>query len=44
MNYIFSLLIMYVAKIYINKLLSKEIFNKSLMLFEVILTKLVEID
>ena len=40
----FSLLIKCIAKVCINELLSEKILNKSLMLFEAILTKLVDVD
>ena len=43
-NYIFSLLIKRIAKVCINELLSEKILNKLLISFEVILTKLVNID
>ena len=44
MSYILSFLVKHIAKICINQLLSEEIFNRSLMFLEDILTKLVDVD
>ena len=43
-NYILSLFIRRITKVCINKLLSEKILNKLLIFFEVILTKLVDVD